>query len=172
MTRQALFVGGGRFIGRRAVQTFRDAGYGVTIFTRGEHENPFAAEEGVSRVQGDRTDDADLADAAEAVDPDVVVDLVAYHPGDVRTATRIFEGVDAYVYVSSGAAYGAEDVPKREDETELCPCTDEQATDDSGETYGPRKAESDRAVFDAAERGVNAASVRPCVVYGPHDYTQ
>jgi len=171
MTRDALFIGGTRFIGRHAVHTFRDAGYDVTIFTRGEHENPFAADEGVSRIQGDRTDDGDLADAA-AVDPDVVVDLVAYHPGEVRTATRLFDDVDAYVYVSSGAAYGVEAIPKREDETGLHPCSDEQATDDSGETYGPRKAEGDRAVFDAAGRGVNAMSVRPTVVYGPHDYSR
>ena len=172
MTRDVLFVGGGRFIGRHAVERFRDAGYDVTILTRGEHENPFAADDGVSRIQGDRTDEDALAEAAEAVDPDVVVDLVAYHPDEVRTATRVFADVEAYVYVSSGAAYGVEEVPKREGETGLHPCSDEQATDDSRETYGPRKAEGDRAVFDAAERGVNAMSVRPTVVYGPHDYTR
>jgi len=171
MTRHALFVGGTRFIGRHAVREFRDAGYDVTVFHRGEHESPFADDEAVDHVRGDRTDDGDLADAA-AVDPDVVVDLVAYHPRDVRTATRVFDDVDAYVYVSSGAAYGEEAVPKREDETDLEPCTDEQAIDDSGATYGARKAEGDRAVFAAAEDGVNAMSVRPCVVYGPNDYTR
>ncbi|QPV63411.1 NAD-dependent epimerase/dehydratase family protein [Halosimplex litoreum] len=171
MTRQALFVGGTRFIGRRAVREFRDAGYDVTVFHRGEHESPFADDEGIDHLRGDRTDDGDLADAA-ALDPEVVVDLVAYHPGDVRTATRVFDDVDAYVYVSSGAAYGAEEVPKREGETALEPCSDEQATDDSGATYGARKAEGDRAVFAAAEEGVNAMSLRPCVVYGPHDYTR
>ncbi|WP_415380924.1 NAD-dependent epimerase/dehydratase family protein [Halosimplex sp. TS25] len=171
MTRHALFIGGTRFIGRHTVREFRDAGYDVTLFHRGEHESPFADDEGVDRVWGDRTDDGGLADAA-AVDPDVVVDLVAYKPRDVRTATRVFDDVDAYVYVSSGAAYGAEDVPKREDETALEPCTDEQATDDSYETYGARKAEGDRAVFAAAEDGVNAVSLRPPVVYGPHDYTR
>ncbi|WP_436928080.1 NAD-dependent epimerase/dehydratase family protein [Halosimplex amylolyticum] len=171
MTRQALFVGGTRFIGRHAVREFRDAGYDVTLFHRGEHESPFADDDGVDHVRGDRTDDGDLADAA-AVDPDVVVDLVAYKPRDVRTATRVFDDVDAYVYVSSGAAYGAEEVPKREGETALEPCSDDQATDDSYETYGPRKAEGDRAVFAAAEDGVNALSLRPPVVYGPHDYTR
>ncbi|QLH77853.1 NAD-dependent epimerase/dehydratase family protein [Halosimplex rubrum] len=171
MTRHALFVGGTRFIGRRAVREFRDAGYDVTVFHRGEHDSPFADDEAVDHVSGDRTDDGDLADAA-ALDPDVVVDLVAYQPREVRTATRVFDDIDAYVYVSSGAAYGEEAVPKREGETELEPCSDEQATDDSGATYGARKAEGDRAVFAAADEGVNAMSVRPCVVYGPHDYTR
>lgn len=171
MSRQALFIGGTRFIGRHAVHEFRDAGYDVTVFHRGEHESPFADDDGVDHVYGDRTDDGDLADAATAVDPDVVLDLVAYKPREVRTATRVFDDVDAYVYVSSGAAYGAEDVPKREGETDLEPCSDDQATDDSMASYGARKAEGDRAVFAAAEEGVNAMSVRPCVVYGPHDYT-
>jgi len=170
MTRQALFVGGTRFIGRRAVRAFRDAGYDVTVFHRGEHESPFD-DEAIDHLRGDRTDDGDLADAA-ARDPDVVVDLVAYQPRDVRAATRVFDDVDAYVYVSSGAAYGEEAVPKREGETALEPCSEEQATDDSGATYGPRKAEGDRAVFAAADEGVNAMSVRPCVVYGPNDYTR
>ncbi|WP_123538797.1 NAD-dependent epimerase/dehydratase family protein [Halosimplex salinum] len=171
MTRHVLFVGGTRFIGRRAVDEFREAGYDVTVFHRGEHESPFAGEDGIDHVRGDRTDESDLA-AAAATDPDVVVDLVAYQPRDVRAATEVFDGADAYVYVSSGAAYGAEDVPKREGETPLEPCSAAQATDDSHETYGARKAEGDRAVFAAAEDGVNALSVRPCVVYGPHDYTR
>ncbi|MFB6195168.1 MAG: NAD-dependent epimerase/dehydratase family protein [Haloplanus sp.] len=170
MTDHALFLGGTRFIGRHAVREFRDAGYDVTIVSRGEHDNPFADEDGVAHLRGDRDDDATLTAAANR-DPDMVVDLVAYHPHQVRAATEAF--VDArYVYVSSGGAYGAEEVPKREGETPLEPCTDEQAADDSRATYGPRKAEGDRAVFAAADRGVAATSVRPTVVYGPHDYTR
>ncbi|RXK48419.1 NAD-dependent epimerase/dehydratase family protein [Halorientalis pallida] len=167
---QALVIGGTRFIGRHTVTELRDHGYDVAIFNRGEHDDPFA-DTAVEHVQGDRTDDADLADAAHAVSPDVVIDCVAYRPREVRTATRVFDDVDAYVVVSSGAAYGEEAIPKREGETGLCACSDEQATDDSKASYGPRKAEGDRAVFTAAEKGVRAMSVRPCNVYGPYDYT-
>ncbi|NHN42245.1 NAD-dependent epimerase/dehydratase family protein [Halorubellus sp. JP-L1] len=143
-------------------------------------------------------------------------DVVAYQPREVRTATRIFDDADAYVYVSSGDSYGNEEIPKREGAlrasserassaerssadhssghrpredgdaasregalqrvdgaTALRPCSDEQATDDTSETYGNRKAEGDRAVFAAAEeRGLRAMAVRPCIVYGPHDYTE
>jgi nucleoside-diphosphate-sugar epimerase len=97
---------------------------------------------------------------------------VAYHPADVEAAVETFADVDGYVYISSGDAYGREEIPKREAETPMRPCTDEQAVDDSSATYGNRKAEGDRVVFAAAERGVNAMSVRPCIVYGPHDYTE
>jgi nucleoside-diphosphate-sugar epimerase len=165
-----LVIGGTRFIGRHAVEEFLAHDYEVTVFNRGNHDNPFADTDAVSHFEGDRTDDSDMAEAA-TLDPDVVIDCVAYKPREVRTATRVFDDVDAYVYISSGSAYGDEEIPKREDETRLCECTDEQAIDDSPESYGPRKAEGDRAVFAAAERGVNAMSIRPCIVYGPHDYT-
>lgn len=167
---QALVIGGTRFIGRHTVTELRDHGYDVAMFNRGEHDNPFA-DTAVERVQGDRTDDADLADAAHTISPDVVIDCVAYRPREVRTATRVFDDADAYVYISSGAAYGEEAIPKREGETDLHDCSDEQAADDTTDSYGPRKAEGDRAVFAAADDSVNAMSVRPCNVYGPHDYT-
>jgi 2'-hydroxyisoflavone reductase len=166
----ALVVGGTRFIGRATVEELLAAGYDVTVFNRGSHANPFADHDRVDHLQGDRTASEDL-DAAAALGPDVVVDCVAYEPRDVRAATRAFADVDAYVYISSGDAYGAEEVPKREGETALEDCTEAEATDNSAESYGPRKAEGDRAVFAAADRGVRAMSVRPTIVYGAHDYT-
>ncbi|WP_254765759.1 NAD-dependent epimerase/dehydratase family protein [Salinilacihabitans rarus] len=168
----ALVVGGTRFIGRHLVSELLDHDYDVTIFNRGNHDDPFADDDRVDRHEGDRTNDSALEAAAEAVDPDAVFDCVAYYPKDVRAATEIFADCEAYVYVSSGDAYGREEIPKREGETPLRPCSTEQATDDSGATYGNRKAEGDRAVFAAADRGVNAMAVRPCIVYGPYDYTE
>ena len=169
---RALIIGGTRFIGRHLVEELLDHDYQVTLFNRGNHANPFEDREGIDHVQGDRTNESALEAAAMAVDPDAVFDMVAYKPQQVRAATEIFADVNAYVYVSSGDAYGAEHVPKREGETPLKPCSEAQAIDDSPETYGARKAEGDRAVFAATEGGVPAMSVRPCIVYGPHDYTE
>jgi 2'-hydroxyisoflavone reductase len=194
----AFVIGGTRFIGRHLVEDLLAHDYDVTICNRGNHDNPFAGDDRVTRVEADRTDDAELASAARESEYDAVFDMVAYQPRDVRTATRVFDDADAYVYVSSGAAYGEEEIPKREGAlrasserasgdaashegalrdreaaTPLESCTDEQAVDESHETYGARKAEGDRAVFAAAEdRGVRAMSVRPCIVYGPDDYTE
>ncbi|MFC6951720.1 NAD-dependent epimerase/dehydratase family protein [Halorubellus litoreus] len=176
----AFVIGGTRFIGRHLVADLLAHDYDVTIFNRGNHENPFADDDRVTHVEGDRTDDADLATAARESAYDAVFDMVAYQPREVRTATRVFDDADAYVYVSSGAAYGEEEIPKREgalqgrdEATALESCTGDQAVDESGETYGNRKAEGDRAVFAAAEeRGLRAMAVRPCIVYGPDDYTE
>jgi nucleoside-diphosphate-sugar epimerase len=167
----ALVIGGTRFIGRAAVEDLLAHGYGVTLFNRGNHDNPFTDDDRVDQFTGDRTVTSDLEAVAEVVDPDIVLDCVAYKPREVREATEVFADVDGYVYISSGASYGEEEIPKREGETELESCTDEQAVDDSHDTYGPRKAEGDREVFAAADRGVNAMAVRPTIVYGAHDYT-
>ncbi|MGM0718267.1 MAG: NAD-dependent epimerase/dehydratase family protein [Halobacteriota archaeon] len=172
MSDHALVIGGTRFIGRYTVSELLDAGYEVTIFNRGTHGNPFDDTDAVAHVAGDRTNESDLRRASLRIDPDVIIDCIAYKPRDVHAATEIFNDVDAYVYVSSGAAYGEERIPKREDETPLQSCSVEEATDDTDSSYGPRKAEGDRAVFAAADRGVNAMAVRPPIVYGPHDYTE
>jgi nucleoside-diphosphate-sugar epimerase len=171
----ALVVGGTRFIGRHVVEDLRAHGYEVTLFNRGRHDDPFADADAVAHVEGDRTVDRDLRAAALSVDPDLVVDMVAYHPGDVESALDSFGDAEAYVYVSSGAAYGADAIPKREDETDLAACTPDQATSEADATYGNRKAEGDRLLREAAaepDLSVRPVSVRPCVVYGPHDYTE
>ena len=172
MTDTALVIGGTRFIGRHTVTELLANGYEVTMVNRGTHENPFADDDRVTHIEGDRKDRQTLRTAKLSVDPEIVIDCVAYQPADVETATDVFADVDGYVYISSGSSYDAEEIPKREGETPLCPCTPEQATDESGDTYGNRKAEADRAVFAAAEEGVNAMAVRPCIVYGPYDYTE
>ncbi|MFW6316966.1 MAG: NAD-dependent epimerase/dehydratase family protein [Halorubrum sp.] len=172
MTDTALVIGGTRFIGRHTVSDLLANGYDVTMLNRGTHENPFADDDRVTHVEGDRTNERDLRTAKLSAEPDIVIDCVAYHPGDVATAVDVFADVDGYVYVSSGSSYAAEAIPKREGETPLHACTPEQASDESGETYGNRKAEGDRIVADAAEDGVNATAVRPCIVYGPYDYTE
>ena len=91
--RDALVVGGTRYIGRHAVEELLAHDYRVTLFNRGNHENPFAGDDRVDHVEGDRTDDRALVAAATQVAPDVVIDVVAYYPRDVRQATAVFEDV-------------------------------------------------------------------------------
>ena len=163
----ALVIGGTGFVGRHTVTELLDSGYDVATLGRSSREFEFGDDSTVDHISGDRSDDETLVDAARRSEPDVVIDCAAYRPGDVRAATEVFDDVEAYVYVSSGATYAVQEIPKREDGTPLHDCTSEQATDDSMETYGPRKAECDREVVAAADRGVPATSVRPTVVYGP-----
>lgn len=163
----ALVIGGTGFVGRHTIVELIDHGYDVTTVSRGRHERLVPDRLVSDHIVGDRTDDTVLTDIARSVEPDIVIDCAAFHPRAVRTAADVFAGVEAYVYVSSGAVYSVQDIPKREDETPLHDCTPEQATDESMTSYGPRKAEGEREVAAAADRGVPAMSVRPTVVYGP-----
>lgn len=86
----ALVIGGTRFIGRHTVTELLDHDYEVTIFNRGNHENPFIDAEGVTHIEGDRGDDKALEAAAVSVSPDLVIDCVAYYPEEVQRATEIF----------------------------------------------------------------------------------
>lgn len=169
----ALIIGGTGFIGRHTVSEFVDHGYEVTMVARGEHENPFTDQAGVWFHRGDRNHRETLEAVRDEVNPTVVVDLCAFYPGQVEVATDVFATVDAYVFVSSAAAYDTDSVslPTRVTDP-LHACTPEQATDESMATYGPRKAECDRTCFAAADEGINALVVRPVVVYGPGDYTE
>lgn len=169
----ALLIGGTRFIGRYTTEKLLAHDYDITLFTRGEHDSPFESDARVDHVQGNRNEREDLERVFETVSPDLIVDFVVQFPKQARVAVDVFSDANAYVYVSSGSAYAAlSDIPLREDETPLHDCTVEQATNESEETYGPRKAECDRLVTDAATDDLRTVIVRPMLVYGPHDYTE
>jgi len=167
-----LTIGGARFMGRFTVREFLDRGDDLTLFTRGNTPIPFGDE--VDHVQGDRRNEEELEAAYGTVDPDIVVDFAAFYPDDVRSATELFADVDAYVYVSSTSAYDRERAfDAREDASPLREYEPDRGSDDDGASYGARKAEGDRIVrAAAAERGVNAMSVRPTAIYGPYDPTE
>lgn len=175
----AIVIGGTRFIGRHTVEELLSQGYHVTLVTRGRHANPFSDREKVRHVQGDRNDREVLERARDEMVPDVVIDCISLVPQQVAMALDVFADIDAYVYISSIAAYDRPALPRREDETPLEAFTAEHAVDEPSSVqpgdftaYGPRKAEGDRVCFSAAADGANAMVVRPTFVYGPHDYTE
>lgn len=162
----ALVIGGTGFVGWHTAMELRDHDYEVTVFSRGARDESIP-QGGVSTLVGNRRDREELETAAEAVAPDTVVDCALFHPNDARVAIEVFGDVDAYVYVSSGGVYARNDIPKRESATPLHEFDANQANDDSMATYGPRKAECDRIIRAAGERGVAAMCVRPTMIYGP-----
>ncbi|MFD1685889.1 NAD-dependent epimerase/dehydratase family protein [Halobellus litoreus] len=174
-----LIIGGTRFIGRHLVDELARNKYDISIFTRGNREL-FSGDKQIEHLEGDRTNTNALKRAKRTVSPDIVFDMVAYKPEHVRTATSIFSNVDSYVYVSSGYAYNqvppvartsTHDVPLREGVTKLHSYPEDTA-EISNASYGEKKAEGDRIVFNAAKNNVHAMSVRPMVVYGPYDHTE
>lgn len=167
-----LAIGGTGFIGKATVSRVVEGGHDVTAVSRSEPPEAFEGLD-VRHEKLDRDDEEALRRLYRDVEPEYVIDFAAFYPAQVRAATEIFADVDLYVFISSTHAYDHTSwVPLRESETPLRPCSSEQATDESFATYGPRKAEGDRIVFEAAANGFNGIVVRPAAIYGPGDGTE
>lgn len=160
---ELLVLGGTVFLGRHVVDAALARGHDVTIFHRGRHPAPRAAD--VTEVLGDR---AVGFEALAGRRFDVVVDTCGYLPADVA---RSAEAIDAasYVYVSSASVYADNTtVPVTEDTAVLQPPGPE-VTDVHGELYGPQKSGCEQVL--RARRGGSALIVRAGLLVGPFDPT-
>jgi nucleoside-diphosphate-sugar epimerase len=97
---KALFLGGTSFTGPHAVRELVEHGHEVTVFHRGTHEPDLPAE--VRHVHGDLSSWDEHVDDLRALEPDVVVDMVAYVREDARRALD-FAGIARRAVVISSA---------------------------------------------------------------------
>src|SRR5438045_9678985 len=72
---------------------------GVETIAAGRKERPYGTF--TSYVAFDRTDEDQLARALAQTQPDVLLDLACYQPGEVDAVVRQFKG-ERYVFVSTG----------------------------------------------------------------------
>lgn len=163
----ALVIGGTGFVGQHVAAELLEHDYDVTILSRKADESLAEHIPGLSAATVDRSDSVALRSVREEVEPDLVVDCALFHPSDAEHAIEVFSDVDTFVYVSSGGVYAAHEIPKREDVTPLHAFDDEHQGNDTMASYGPRKAECDRIIRLAADRGAAASCIRPTMVYGP-----
>ena len=162
MSQTLLVLGGTRFVGRALVEAALQTGHHVTLFNRGQ-TNPSLFPD-VEQLRGDRTTDLS---ALAGRSWDVVVDVAAYHPADVRLSIDALGGaVERYVFVSSVSVYANQSVPQHE--ASLLARLEDEA-DSSSESYGARKAACESVVSQAF--GEQATIVRPGLIVGPSDFT-
>lgn len=99
-----LIIGGTRNLGHIMVFDLLAAGHRVSVLNRGltRDELPFDVE----RLRADRTDPAQLADALEGREFDMVVDTALYAGTEAETVTALLDGrVGRYVFISTGQVY-------------------------------------------------------------------
>lgn len=96
MTR-ALVIGGAGFVGTAACKELMRRG--IETVAAGRKERPYGTF--TSYIAFDRTDEAQLERALSQVQPDVVLDLACYQPGEVQAVMRHFTG-ERYVLISTG----------------------------------------------------------------------
>ncbi|MFI1104989.1 NAD-dependent epimerase/dehydratase family protein [Streptomyces melanogenes] len=161
-------MGGSHFLGRAVALEALRRGWSVTVFNRGKTgRNP----DGVRALQGDRTNQNDLARLAGIGPWDAIIDTSGMSADVVDLATRtLTESTSRYVYVSTVSVYAAwpmlpltEDLPTL---AEAEPLPDLPA--DVVVSYGVDKADAERAARTNLRDALTV--LRPGVILGPEEY--
>jgi nucleoside-diphosphate-sugar epimerase len=116
-----------------------------------------------SYVAFDRTDEAQLKRALEQVEPDVLLDLACYQPGEVEAVARNFKGA-RYVFVSTGVYPPLNGRPAREEDFVPLEGDPPETLDYFG---GKRWCET----VLARSGDFPWTVIRPPAVFGPADHT-
>ena len=161
---RALVIGGTLFMGRALVEQLLERGDDVVIMHRG-HGTPFGGR--VDEIRCDRNNIEAVRAALDGTRFDVVYDNVYdWQRGTTAeqvsaAATATANGLRRYVFTSSVAVYH----PGGEygEDVELVPS-------DYPNTYGARKADSERALFALGrEQGIPVSTLRPAFVHGQYN---
>ncbi|HEX3126616.1 MAG TPA: NAD-dependent epimerase/dehydratase family protein [Thermoanaerobaculia bacterium] len=156
-----LILGGTRFLGRHLAEAAVAAGHDLTLFHRGR-TNPGVIP-GTGEILGDR--DGGLG-VLRGHSWDAVIDTCGYVPRVVRQSVAEIEA-GLYVFASTISVYAdygvlgiTEESPRKQ------PPPEEERTEEvTPETYGWLKA------LCEDEMPERSLVVRPCILAGPHDYT-
>ncbi len=159
---KVLVMGGTMFNGLALVRELSRHGHEVSVLNRGK--TPVELPRGVARRFADRTDASALASALGNDDWDVVYDVNAYRPEDVRAMVDHLRGrTGHYVFVSSTVIYAA---------SELLPIREDFPVDRSPQQneYGRLKLEcEDLLVAAHRAHGFPATTVALSMVFGPNN---
>ena len=160
--KRVLVLGGTQFNGLALVHELVRVGHDVTIVNRGQTEAPLPG--GLHRLYADRTDHDQMRDVLGGLEFDVVYDMCAYHPDDVRLMLDIFNGqCGQYVFASSTVVYAAAD---------LVPIVETHPHERGGAQieYGGNKLLCEDLLWEAhTDRGFPATVVDFSMVYGPRN---
>jgi 2'-hydroxyisoflavone reductase len=162
-----LIAGGTSFIGRATALAALAEGHEVTVVNRGV--TPSDLPEAVEHLVGDRNGDLRVLFGRSF---DATVDTIAYHPGDVAALhAALGDRGGLHLQISSVSAYQDPDHEgATEESASLWPVGSvEPDAPLTGESYGPLKAECERAVVQYF--GSDLVIVRPTYVIGGHDAT-
>jgi nucleoside-diphosphate-sugar epimerase len=108
---RALVIGGTGFVGQAACRELMRRGVETIAASRSPH--PYGTF--TSHRVLDRTNGSELKRVLAEVRPDVLLDLAAYQPADIRGVEKAFTG-QRYVFVSTGVYPELHGVPAREED--------------------------------------------------------
>lgn len=168
----AFVLGGTGFVGRHTARHLADAGWDVTVASRGVTETPPELRD-LTDVTFDR-DNGDLR-ALVGSGYDVLVDVIPYERRDAEQLLTVRDTVGSIVVISTTSVY-ADDEGHTMDEA-----TDEEASprmpvpiletqrraEPSDATYSTKKVAIEDLLLDQYDIPITV--LRPCAIYGPDD---
>ncbi|MFI3166622.1 MAG: NAD-dependent epimerase/dehydratase family protein [Bacillota bacterium] len=160
-----LILGGTGVISSQIVQEAVNAGHDVTVFNRGMRN--VSMPDGVKVIVGDRKETADFHAKMNALDIDVVIDMISFNVADAKELLDLFGAkCKQIITTSSSSAYQRpyKSFPVSENS--------EQLTYDDSFAYGFNKAEMDR--FMQTQMGKYNAGItiiRPSLTFGTGSQT-
>jgi len=177
---RVLVIGGTKFIGRAAVERLHEMGHAVTVFHRGETEPSDLPD--IPHLHGARQHLADFVADVKRLEPDVVLDTVAYTERDAQTALAALTGVARRIIVlSSMDVYRAYGRVKGLQPDAVTPLDPVPLTEDAPLRRSrypdaadvPEAHDYDNILVEQVVLGQAALPgtvLRLPAVYGPHDY--
>ena len=153
---RVLVIGGSGNISTEIVKSLLARDHEVTCVTRGQRPLP----DGVRAVTVDRKNRPAFEAAMLAESPQVVIDMIAFHPDDTRSALKAFAGrIEQFIQCSTVMTYGPPFASHYGDET--------MALNSQG-AYGQNKILIDQLLMDRHEAdGLPVTIVKPSYTYGP-----
>lgn len=165
--KKILILGGTNFIGRNLVERLLNiAEYEITLFNRQQtHSNLFPA---VSKIKGDR--DTDDIRQIENIKWDFIIDLSCYYPHSLKNVFNSLNNINKYIFISTCSVYDNHNIHTllKNERSKILSCNSYQRTDRTPESYGNRKAECERLLYDS---GLSYVILRPALIFGKYDPT-
>lgn len=171
MQKNALLVGGSGQVGIATARALIAAGVSVTVAHRGTRPLPADLVGHVAELTLDRSDQDALTAAARG--HDLVLDCVAFTPGDVAAYTTLADELGSLVVISTASVYlGTNgtwmDAATSDDDFPRLPVpvTEQHPIVSADvEGYSPQKAAMERALL--AVEGLPVTILRPGAIHGP-----
>lgn len=163
---RALILGGTSYFGKDIAKDFHEAGYEVTLFTRGEKKPEDLPPH--KHIKGSRQSAEDLKKAAGPWD--VVIDNIGYTGADMELLLRSVQ-MKRFLFTSTISVYkyGDGSWPLKEDSIRYDAKPADEDLSNVHWKYARGKLDAERVVSDA---DVPWTILRPTLVLGPHDVTQ